>query len=196
MRITSIVTTILLCGAFMASPCAAAPVYKCKGTTGETIYQNTPCPSGTQQLGRGEYNSAPDAPSRYDSAGDVVNQISARQDTTRDAGGLGAVRPNDPVAYHCSTDKRTWIQSTPCPETSTRVVSSSCDVDGTVVGTGQRVNGLGTCSRREVIQVRTQPLDKSAACASLSKNARTAEKGRNADSTYERNKMRDQLNCR
>lgn len=52
----------------LSAPLAAAPVYKCKGAKGETIYQNLPCPAGAKTLATGAYAPVPDDPSQMRAA--------------------------------------------------------------------------------------------------------------------------------
>lgn len=201
MRTTSNLAAILMAGTLFATPILAAPVYKCKGKQGETIYQNLPCPNGTKPVAKGEYAPAPDSPDQYYAAARAANEIRERQAAAADNAivGTSTTAPSQagsPSAYQCSAGKRIWIQQTPCPATSTRSVADSYHVEGTLVTTGEHVSGTATGAHREVVPVQSQSLNKNDACTSLGKGARTTEHGRGGDSAYERNKMRGSLNCR
>ncbi|MBA8884918.1 hypothetical protein FHW13_002769 [Dokdonella fugitiva] len=76
---------VLLLALVISSPVWSAPVYKCKGAKGETIYQNLPCPKGTQTVAHGEYAREPDNPTQYYEALREGNAIRARREAAAEA---------------------------------------------------------------------------------------------------------------
>jgi hypothetical protein len=77
----------------LAASAHAAPVYKCKGKQGETIYQNLPCPSGTKAVAKGEYAPAPDSPDQYYAAARAAAEIHERQAAAADAAAMAPQQP-------------------------------------------------------------------------------------------------------
>lgn len=75
MRILPVLALVL--ASFSAS---AAQLYKCKGSSGETIYQNLPCPAGSKILAKGSYERAPDDPSQMRAAAAEASRIRREQD--------------------------------------------------------------------------------------------------------------------
>lgn len=92
--------SVVLILAFLAFPALAANVYKCKGATGELIYQNLPCPNGAKPIARGSYAPVADDPRQAAAAAqaadrlherDAMNQTAAQpQDTYYDVSGSGS----------------------------------------------------------------------------------------------------------
>lgn len=70
---------------FLAFPAFAANVYKCKGRTGETIYQNLPCLSGAKPIAHGSYAAVPDDPRQAAAAAQEANRLHERDAVNQSA---------------------------------------------------------------------------------------------------------------
>lgn len=58
----------------------AVQIFKCKGASGETIYQNEPCPRGSVAVARGSYNREPDDPTTQQAATDEAARTNAQRE--------------------------------------------------------------------------------------------------------------------
>ena len=167
----------------------AADVHKCKGANGETIYQNAACPGNATPLGVGHYDHLPDRPNGGFQNRTAQQGVSMPESGSSFAPGGGAARTTA-GAFECSANGKAWVQTTECPATS------SSTSTGTMTGyttTGQFVTG--TVTTPSTVDVQQKALQGPAACAQISMNTRTAEHGRDADSGYQRNKMRSAVGC-
>lgn len=73
-------------------------VYKCKGASGEMIYQSDPCPAGATPIARGRYDRQPDDPSNNIEAVNEAAADNAKRENQRRAANAAAQvdTPNEP----------------------------------------------------------------------------------------------------
>jgi len=183
----------MLLGVLLTAHATAGEVYKCKDAAGHVTFTNIKCPDKATVQHYGTYEAAPDSPDQYYQAADTAQSIRDRRAGNDNApsysGSLAPASSNAPPdtsGFQCAANGKTWIQSSPCPATSSRTVTDA--VSGTIVGTGEHVSG--TATRRETVPVTQRNLSRDELCDQLGQRAKTAERGRASDSAYERNKMR------
>ena len=156
----------------------AGTIFKCKDAKGSVIFQQTACATG-QETGVQSFQRVPDAPTPLPSEG-----REAVSDNGRDLGQATAAPPpstqrsKSVAGYLCSDDRSEWVQPNPCPASTGNVVAI--------------VNGV---MQAVPVLVKQQELSSSEMCEQLLNNPATANKGKGADSTYERNKLRDANGC-
>lgn len=195
MRITGF-TAAAMAAVLWAAAGHAGEIYRCKDGDGKVIFTNTKCPESSATERYASYPNAEDAPMHADEA--VARQPS--EDAARGEAASSAHASNAPATsstnaaagYQCSANGSTWVQSQPCPDTSSRQVTES--VSGTVVNTGDYVTG--TVTRDETTTVSQRALSRDDLCSQLESNPKTAERGRDSDSSYERRKLRHANGCR
>lgn len=177
---------------------SAGELYKCKSATGEITFTNIKCPEKTEVEHYGSYVDEKDAPP-------PVEPIQPAQPAQPQAPAPMAVAPApnppagaQPVAaagYQCSANGKTWIQSSPCPATSTKTVVEDVDMTGMKID-GRPLTGTGTVERQQTVPVQQTELSKDEMCAMISMRANTSEKEDNGPSaSYDRNRLRAALNC-
>ena len=195
MRITGF-TAAAIAAALWAATGHAGEIYRCKDGDGNVIFTNTKCPESSATERYASYPSAEDAPVHADQA--VAGRPSERAAhdeaaSSGDASNVPAASSTNAAAgYQCSANGSTWVQPQPCSETSSRQVTES--VSGTVVNTGEYV--AGTVTRDETTAVSQRALSRDDLCNQLESNPKTAERGRDSDSSYERRKLRHANGCR
>lgn len=195
MRITGF-TAAAMAAVLWAAAGHAGEVYRCKGADGSVAFTNTKCPESSATERYASYPNAEDAPVHADQTaagpssdsaalGDAASSAHASNASAASSGSAAA-------GYQCSANGSTWVQPQPCPETSSRQVTES--VNGTVVSTGEYV--AGTVTRDETAAVSQRELSREDLCSHLESNPKTAERGRDSDSSYERRKLRHANGCR
>jgi hypothetical protein len=191
----SLVLAALVFAAFASSRDAAAgEVFKCKGPHGEVTFTNIKCPDKTAVEHYGSYTKASDAPPATETpSADAPPSEPSELEASVPAAAASMAQPI--TGYECEVDDKTWIQMSPCPATSTRVVFDDVDTSG-MTDSGEFVHGSGTVRREETVPVAQQELDREAMCARIASRANTSEKGDNGPSaSYERNRMREAVGC-
>lgn len=176
---------ILLLLATFAVPCAAGQIFKCKGPKGEVTFSNIKCPDNAQVEHYGAYERAADQPAQ---PADARQESFRQQDAEVGATPQAAPRlAQQPAAggYRCHVNGKTWVQAEPCPETSTDY--QAVHVDGYSTRTGEPIEG--TASVEVVVPVEQKVISRDELCDSISKRERIAERGKDADSGYERRKL-------
>lgn len=184
--------TILLLLAFVALPCSAGQIYKCKGPKGEVIFSNIKCPEKSEVQSVSTYQPSPDSPDQLRAAHQEARRIRDRDsavvyDQPAQSGTQRAEAA--PAGFQCEANGKRWVQSAPCPATSTRRVSDSYHVDGVIAGTGEFVTGTAHGSHQETVPVSQKAISRDDLCDSIAKRERVAERGKDADSAYERRKL-------
>jgi hypothetical protein len=190
----SLSIAVLAVAAAMSVRGIAGEVYKCKGPHGEVTFTNIKCPDKTAAEHYGSYTKAPDAPPETEVP---ATDAPTTQPSDLEASAPVAAAPTAPriAGYECEVDGKTWIQVSPCPATSTRVVFDDVDTSG-MTDSGEFVHGSGTVRREETVPVAQQELDREAMCTRIAARANTSENGDNGPSaSYERNRMREAVGC-
>jgi hypothetical protein len=174
----------------------AGSVHKCKGADGAFVYQQTPCETEDTTVSsrvipaRDQVGTPP--PSGYE----LLPAESAATDQ-RTHEGLPpdgyAIQParDEARGYRCDDGRKQWIQEEPCPATVNRYHSSTGPAF--VPSLGQHLNVTTTTRTQEA--VKQEALDKADICDQVRSGADTSRSGSAGDSTYERNKMRDEHGC-
>lgn len=174
----------------------AGTIYKCKDAKGVVIFQQVACVTG-QGIGAKSFKRVPDSPNRAqnDSREELIERVEAmiaerERVLPQRAGSPNAQAGAKSSGYSCDDGRTQWIQSTPCPVSSGRYESRF--VTGTST-TGAPISG--TISQRVENPVEERGLSRSQMCERLRGSPATKSRGSSADSTYERNKMRDANGC-
>lgn len=173
MRITGFIAAAMT-AALWAAAGHAGEVYRCKGADGSVAFTHTKCPESSATERYASHPNAEDAPVHADQAAAGPSSDSAA------------------AGYQCSANGSTWVQPQPCPATSSGQVTES--VKGPVVSTGEYV--AGTVTRDETAAVSQRELSREDLCSPLESNPKTAERGKDSDSSYERRKLRHATGCR
>jgi len=182
----------------------AVTLYKCKTKDGTTIYQNDPCPQDAATVAKGGYQRQPDDTRTNRAAMNYSNQVHAQrlQDEAMAAQGqvneqgdsFSSTEPTDAArGFQCSGNGKVWMQSTPCPA-STTAFKPVMGISG-YDQYGNQVTGSGTLV--EQVPVDQRGMSKSEVCNHLSQpDAQVSDKKKsNAEAGYERNKMRQANGC-
>ena len=174
----------------------AGTIYKCKDAKGVVIFQQVACVAG-QGIGAKSFQREPDSPNRAqnDSREELIERLEAmvaeqEQDLPRSVGSPNAQADAKPSGYSCNDGRTRWIQSSPCPASTRRYESRTVNGHN---NTGVPIHG--TVSQRVESPVEEEGLSSSEMCEQLQGNPATKNRGSGADSTYERNKMRDANGC-
>ena len=85
MRNIAIALGLLVLALFAAPLAHADHVYKCKGASGETIYQNDPCPDGATTIAHGTYDRQPDNPRNNIEATNAAADANEQREYNRQA---------------------------------------------------------------------------------------------------------------
>lgn len=189
--------------ALLALSAHAGEVYKCKDANGHVTFTNIRCPEQSEAQHYGSYRNTEDSPDQYSAAGDAAQEIRDRDaerletaPSIRPSSGTRSTATSEPAGYQCSAHGRTWVQAAPCPTESSRKVSETVYVRGHLAGTGEPVNGTATRWRDDTVNVQQRGLSRDELCDQMKSGAKTAERGKGSDSTYERNKIRAANGCR
>lgn len=192
MRITAF-TAAAIAAAFSAASGHAGEVYRCKGADGNVAFTKTNCPESSATEHYTRYRNAKDAPAHSDrAAADPPSAGAAFGDAASSAQVSNRPAASSAAGYECSVSGSTWVQPQPCPKTSSRQITES--VSGAVMNTGEYVTG--TVIRDETTAVSQRELSRDNLCTQLESNPKTAERGGDADSSYERRKLRHANGCR
>ena len=181
----------------------AGTIYKCKDAKGVLIFQQVACATG-QGVGAKSFKRAPDSPNRTQNynrqqterfgSGETerLEAMVAEQEQafSRSSGSPNSQADAKPSGYSCNDGRTQWIQSSPCPASTSRYESRT--VNGNT-NTGAPIRG--TVSQRVESPVEEEGLSSSEMCEQLQGNPATKSRGSGSDSTYERNKMRDANGC-
>jgi hypothetical protein len=190
-RVTAIVVALLI-----SNIALAGNIYKCKGTNGVPIYQNSPCAQASKTLMHEQYaNPVESAPvqQRQANYGNSAPQsayygAAPQQYQVQDAPPQQQAQTD---GHLCHAGNKTWMQTAPCPSSYTRY--DSAPVTGTTFG-GTQIHG--TVSVPHEYHVEDNALDHDAMCQAISAHVNVGQSRQSsADSTYERNKLRSQYNC-
>lgn len=174
----------------------AGTIYKCKDAKGVVIFQQVACAAG-QRIGAKSFQPVPDSPNRAsnDELEEQLERLEAivaeqRQSLPPSASPSNVQEDIKPSGYMCNDGRTQWVQSDPCPASTSRYESRF--VNG-VTTTGAPISG--TISQKVANPVEQQELSRSEMCEQLRSNPATKSRGASANSTYERNKMRDANGC-
>lgn len=80
---------LLLCIICFIPPAHAVEIYKCKAASGETIYQNEPCPKNSVAVAQGSYNRQPDDPTTQKAAEAAAAEANAQSEYEAQAAAVG-----------------------------------------------------------------------------------------------------------
>ncbi|HET6631554.1 MAG TPA: hypothetical protein VFG73_02445 [Rhodanobacteraceae bacterium] len=178
----------------LAAGAQAGDIYKCKGPNGP-VFQGRPCAAGATQAHQHYHDEPSNRP--------VVHRPSYRYHSSRPA---VVVQRSAPVvrsaprraastaAHRCTAGNKTWVQTGPCPTDYSVKVHSH--LDGWAHTAYGDLPVSGESYRKEARPVRDNAMSKQALCTALSNHAAMGQDSDNGpDDAYERNKLRDQMNC-
>ncbi len=175
-----------------ALPCTAGQVYRCTGPDGSITFTNIACPAKAAVQQYRSYTPAPDSPLPAPQRPDNISSEPVPSHPAYPVTYNGTEKaPASAAGYQCSAAGRTWVQAEPCPPTSVR--HTSAPVNGFNTFNGAPLHG--TVAVPVTVEVKQQPLSEDVLCDQLAQRARTAERGKNADSSYERRKMAHAAGC-
>ena len=175
---------------------AGSTVYKCKTNAGE-VFQDTPCATTEQTVAAKDYYDPQPADAGIDQNGNAWHQnlqdppqqvVPQRREVISEV----ATDETQTAGYTCNGGGKTWISKTPCVAT-TRVGHV-----GHFNGTDQYGNPVsGTTSRVDNEPVSQTAMSREELCQKLRDHPPTSDskKKSNAESAYDRNKLRNENGC-